>query len=159
MKLSRYTTQTLLTDYFPIPRGILQAGLPSTAVILYGILLDRASLSRKNDYADAAGWVYVVYTQEELAHDLSISTRMVKRYLQELEALGLLRRFRKSRKNANQYFLCVPAESVTGTGRGHPCPSEGTFCASGRGSKVPGNNRKEQPDINNTYQHSEEESL
>jgi len=81
MECRRLTTQTKMTNYMPIPRSVLQLNLSSTAVLLYGMLLDRATLSQKNNYADASGWVYVVYTQEEMAHDLSVSTRMTKRYL------------------------------------------------------------------------------
>lgn len=159
MELKHYTLQTKLTDYFPIPRSLLSLELNSTALLLYGVLLDRATLSRKNDYTDASGWVYVVYTQEELAGLLCISTRMIKRYLQQLEKLGLLRRYRSSRKYANQYFLCLPSDSVMGTGTGQECPPDGTDPARYRGHQVPGNNRKKQPDMINTYQHDEEESL
>lgn len=60
MDLCRYTKQTELTNYIPIPRSILTLELPSTAILLYGILLDRATLSRKNDYCDTSGWVYSV---------------------------------------------------------------------------------------------------
>lgn len=159
MELKHYTLRTQLTDYYPIPRSLLSRGLNSTALLLYGVLLDRATLSRKNDYTDASGWVYVVYPQEELAQLLCVSTRMIKRYLQQLEALGLLRRYRRSRKCANQYFLCLPADSVMGTGTGQECPTEGTNPALHRGHQVPGNNRKKQPDMINTYQHDEKESL
>jgi len=159
MECRRLTTQTKMTNYMPIPRSVLQLNLSSTAVLLYGMLLDRATLSQKNNYADASGWVYVVYTQEEMAHDLSVSTRMTKRYLLELERAGLLRKIRASRKCANRYYLCVPEDAVMGTGRGHPCPSGGTNPASMRGHLVPPNNIKKQQDYINIYQHGEEESL
>lgn len=34
-----------LTDYFPLPRGVLELNLPSTALLVYSVLLDRATLS------------------------------------------------------------------------------------------------------------------
>ena len=159
MERKRLTIHTKLTNYMPIPRSVLSLNLPSTAVILYGMLLDRATLSQKNEYADDSGWVYVVYTQEELAHALSVSTRMIKRYIPELEKNGLLRKVRTSRKCANRYYLCVPNDAVMGTGRGQPCPSEGTNPASVKGHPVPPNNIKKQHDFINIYQHGEEESL
>ena len=77
MELNRMTVNTKLSGYLPIPLDLLQTELSSTAILLYGLLLDRGSLSRKNNYTDYGGWVYVVYAREDLAQELHISTRMV----------------------------------------------------------------------------------
>lgn len=159
MQLQKYCLDTRLTAYIPLPRSILDLSLPATAVLLYGVLLDRATLSGKNGYADPGGWVYVVYPLEELSERLHCSTRMLKRHILALERAGLLRKLRLFRKLANQYYLYVPADAVTGTGRGQPWPSGGTNPASGRGHPGPPNNRKKQHNRIDLYQHDEEESL
>jgi len=64
IKLLPYTLDTELTGYMPIPRELLEMDLPSTAVLIYGALLDRGTLSRKNAYTDGDGWVYVFYPVE-----------------------------------------------------------------------------------------------
>ena len=46
--MEHFFQDTLLTDYFPLPRGALELGLPSTALVLYSILMDRGTLSQKN---------------------------------------------------------------------------------------------------------------
>lgn len=159
MKLQKYTLETELTDFLPLPRSLLAAGLPSTAVLLYGVLLDRATLSRRREYCDTGGWVYVVYPLEELSRLLYTSTRMLKRHLTALEAAGFVRKVRASRKLANQYFLYLPSESVKGTGRGQGCPTGGTNPASRTGHQVPPSNLNKQHNSIDLYQHSEGESL
>ena len=64
VKLKPYTLDVALTGYFPIPRELLEMELPSTAILIYGALLDRATLSQKNQYADASDWVYVIFPVE-----------------------------------------------------------------------------------------------
>lgn len=157
--LSPYRLDTELTGYMPIPRALLDMELPSTAILIYGALLDRGTLSRKNHYADEGEKVYVIYTLEGLAHTLHISDTAVKRHLRELEAAGLIRRHREKRHSPSQIFLNLPVDSIRGTPGGTDCPKPGAKMPTQTGRKVPPNNRKEQPDYSNHYQHREEESL
>lgn len=159
MELQKFTCRTALTHYIPLPRPILELNLPSTAILLYGVLLDRGTLSQKNGYCDAGGWVYVVYPLEELSRLLRTSTRMLKRHMTLLEQAGLVRKVRKSRKLANQYYLYLPGDCVMGTGTGHPYPAGGTDSVQMKGHPVPPNNIRKQHNMINLYQHSEEESL
>jgi len=159
MELRRFTTQTQLTNYIPLPRSMLSLGLPSTAVLLYGILLDRATLSQKNDYCDGAGWVYAVYPILELVQLLGLSDTSIKNSLRLLEQHGLIRRVRNRRREANRVYLFIPSDAVQDTGTGTSLPSEGKKSASGTGRKVPPNNIIKQQEFINPYQHSEEESL
>ena len=159
MQLKPYTRDTRITDFYPVPRSLLELNLPATAVLVYAILLDRGTLSRKNGYMDEFGNLYVVYTREELADKLSISTKMVGNHIRCLEKAGLIRIIRPSRKQANRYFLLLPNDCVTGTGTGSSVPSDGKFIGFRTGSNVPRSNRKEQQDISNLYQHEEGESL
>ena len=159
MKLYRYTRQTRITNYCPIPRSVLELQLPSTAILLYTLLLDRATLSQKNDYADESGWIYVVYPREELAEQLSVSTRIISRYIGELEQAGLLKRMRRRMKTANRYYLYLPEDSVTGTDTGTNIPVDRHICSHTERTIVHGNNKKKQQDFNELYQHNEEESL
>ena len=84
--LRPYRLDTTLTGYMPIPRELIAMDLPSTAILIYGALLDRATLSQKNHYADAGGWVYAIYPVERIAETFHISDTAVKRHLRELEA-------------------------------------------------------------------------
>ena len=55
-----------LFSFFRIPKTLIHAlryqNLSTDAKILYGILLDRMSLSAKNGWRDEQGRVYIIYT-------------------------------------------------------------------------------------------------
>ena len=56
-----------LTGFLPLPRSMLNWGLSSTALVVYAMLLDRATLSRKNGWHDPCG-VFVVYPNQSRAN-------------------------------------------------------------------------------------------
>lgn len=70
--------------------------------ILYGLLLDRMSLSRKNQWLDEKRRVYVIYTIESIREDFKISKTVAVRFMKELEDFGLIER--KRRPNAAAYI-------------------------------------------------------
>ena len=59
-----------LFSYFRIPKALFQDSrfrqLSTDARTLYGILLDRMSLSAKNGWLDEQGRVYIIYTVREV---------------------------------------------------------------------------------------------
>ena len=59
-----------LFSFFRIPKALFQEqqfqNLSTDAKILYGILLDRMSLSAKNGWRDEQGRVYIIYTVREV---------------------------------------------------------------------------------------------
>ena len=157
--LKPYTLETELTSYMPLPRELAAMELPSTAMLIYGALLDRGTLSRKNQYADADGQVYVIYPVERLAETFRISDTAVKRHLKELEQTGLIRRCRMNRHSPSHIFLSLPGSSIKGTPEEENGPSEDAKKPPQRVQKVPPNNRLKQQINSNYYQHGEEESL
>ena len=159
MQCCNLDTTTRLTNYMPIPRSVLELSLPSTAVLLYGVLLDRGTLSQKNDYTDARGWVYVVYPVVELSHLLNLSDTSVKNNLRILEQAGLIHRIRRNRKEANRYYLRIPQDAVMETGTDRILPEKSQKSATMTERKLPPNNRKKQHNFSNQYQYMEEESL
>ena len=154
--MKTYTLTDELRDYFPLPRGILTLPLSATAMLLYAVLLDRATLSRKNGWADSRDRVFVRYPVEKLAETLGLSTSAVKRSLGALERAGLLRRDR-SGGGASRIFLFLPETDGSGC---ENAPKDGASLPPATARKCPPNNRKEQSLKNDrTYQHGEEESL
>lgn len=163
MNYSRFTQQTEITNYMPIPRQMLSLSLPFSAVVLYGLLLDRGTLSRKSGFTDESGWIYVVYPVLELVEILGISPTSVKKDLKKLEERGLIHRVRRSRKEANRIYLLLPADAVTATGtvtgRDRKSTSQGRKQPSRRETIVAPSNMNKQQDIIDLYQHKQEESL
>ena len=73
-------------------------GLSSDAKLLYGLLLDRMSLSRKNNWLDQNNRVYIVYSIEEIMSDLCCSKPTVIKMMKELDSktgLGLIEKIRR----------------------------------------------------------------
>lgn len=152
--------QTKLVDYVPLPRSLLRTDLSSTALLLYGVLLDRATLSQKNGYTDEFGRVYVIYPIGSLAQTLCISDTAVKRHLKDLEEYGLIRRVHPARNQPSHIFLKIPKGGVSAPAEGQNCTCTGAKMGGMTGRKVPTNNKRRQQECNDTYyQHGEGESL
>ena len=63
-----------LFSYFRIPKALFHdhrfRQISTDARTLYGILLDRMSLSAKNGWLDEQGRVYIIYTGREVQESL-----------------------------------------------------------------------------------------
>lgn len=102
------STQNPLPQYLPYARFLLSADLTHTAKLLYTLLLDRATLSQKNNWVVAKGRVYVLYPIIHLAKDLRCSTSSVTRALTELENADLLERLHTGFSKPSQILLKIP---------------------------------------------------
>lgn len=69
--------------------------LSRDARTLYGLLLDRVSLSAKNGWYDDKGRVYIIYTLSSAMTALSISDKTATKLFVELENIGLIERKRQ----------------------------------------------------------------
>ena len=86
------TVTTPLPRYLPYARFLLDTDLSHTAKLLYTLLLDRATLSQKNNWIDAQGRIYVLYPLSSLAKDLGCSISSITRSFTELENAQLVER-------------------------------------------------------------------
>ena len=80
-----------LFSYFRIPKALFQdrrfRQLSTDARTLYGILLDRMSLSAKNGWLDEQGRVYIIYTVREVQESLCCAEHKAVKLFRELEQL------------------------------------------------------------------------
>ena len=78
-----------LFAYFRIPKALFQDSrfrqLSTDARTLYGILLDRMSLSAKNSWVDEHGRVYIIYTVREVQESLCCAEHKAVKLFRELE--------------------------------------------------------------------------
>ncbi|BAK47660.1 hypothetical protein CXIVA_16940 [Clostridium sp. SY8519] len=66
------------------------------AKLLYGLMLDRLSLSMKNGWFDDQNRAYIIYTVEDIMSDLQCGNQKAVKLLSELEKkAGLIRRKRQ----------------------------------------------------------------
>ena len=88
-----------LFSYFRIPKALFQdhrfRQLSTDARTLYGILLDRMSLSAKNDWLDDRGRVYIIYTVREVQESLCCAEHKAVKLFRELEQIDLIERKRR----------------------------------------------------------------
>ena len=64
--------------------------LSTNAKLLYGLLLDRVSLSTSSGWFDEQGRVYIVYTIKSIQKDMHCGDKKAVRLLKELEKWGLI---------------------------------------------------------------------
>ena len=75
------------------------------AKVLYGLLLDRATLSKSNNWIDELGRVYVFYKQTEAMEMLNIKKNKVIAIFKELEDIGLLIRKKQGQGKPTRLYV------------------------------------------------------
>ena len=81
------------------------------AKVLYGLLLDRVGLSRRNGWADDEGRLYIYFTQDEASEKLNVGkNKIIKIYL-ELEQVGLIQRKKQGFGKPTKIYVMNFAES------------------------------------------------
>ena len=105
-----------LFSFYRIPKALFQEprfqSLSTDAKTLYGILLDRMSLSVKNGWLDKQNRVFIIFTIEDVKRSLRCADNKATRLLQELEKFGLIERKRRGQgKPCLVYVKNFSAES------------------------------------------------
>ncbi|HGP9372412.1 TPA: DUF1642 domain-containing protein [Streptococcus pneumoniae] len=96
--------------YFKIPYRLIEddyfSGLDPLAVMIYGILIDRVSLSQKNKqhFTDKDGHLYVIATNAEICNWIKKSEPVVIKLKRELIEHGLLKERRQGVRLANLLY-------------------------------------------------------
>ena len=86
-------------SFYRIPKALFQEqrfqSLSTDAKTLYGILLDRMSLSAKNGWLDEQNRVFIIFTIEDVKRSLCCADNKATKLLRELEEFGLIERKRR----------------------------------------------------------------
>lgn len=89
--------------------------LSTDAKVLYGILLDRMSLSLKNQWIDAQNKVYIIFTVDEIMDALNCANQKATRLMVELEKqAGLIERKRQGLGRPNLIYVKNFAATING---------------------------------------------
>ena len=106
---------TLTTEaknkFYQIPKAFMLENskyfsMSSMAKLAYGILRDRHCLSISNGWIDEKQRVYFLFKQQEIAKLLGISDlKTVRKYLVELETMGLLYREKQGFHKPDKLYL------------------------------------------------------
>ena len=98
-----------LFSFYRIPKALFQEprfqNLSTDAKTLYGILLDRMSLSAKNGWLDEQGRVFIIFTIEDVKRALCCADNKATKLLRELEKFGLIERKRRGLGKPSLVYL------------------------------------------------------
>ena len=111
-----YGQSSELFSFYRIPKLLFQDSrfqpLSTDAKTLYGILIDRMSLSFKNEWFDKKGRVFIIFTIEDVKRTLRCADNKATRLLRELEEFALIERKRRGQgKPCLVYVKNFSAES------------------------------------------------
>lgn len=91
-----YGKQAEQFAYVNIPKALIHeeafSDVSLEAKMLYGLIMERMGMYRKNKWQDEQGRVYVLYPVKEITEDMNRSEASVSKYLSELENAKLLER-------------------------------------------------------------------
>lgn len=79
--------------------------ISTDAKVLYGLFLDRMSLSRKNDWCDANGDVYIYFSVEEIMETINAGNQKVAKLTKELDEIGLIESKRQGLGKPNKLYI------------------------------------------------------
>ena len=107
-----YGTQAEQFSFYRLPKILITdkrfRGISSDAKILYGVMLERMSLSVKNRWFDEKNRVYIIFTLEEVMETFACSERKAGRLLGELDTktgIGLIEKKRQGLGKPNLIYL------------------------------------------------------
>ena len=89
-------------SFYRVPRLLIKderfKKLSSDAKLLYGLMLDRMSLSMKNEWFDEDNRAYIIYTIDSIMEDLGCGKEKAVKVLAELDSvkgIGLVEKVRR----------------------------------------------------------------
>lgn len=94
-----YEEQSQQFAFYRIPKVLFTDNrfqkISTKGKVLYGLLLDRVSLSRENGWIDEEGRVYIIFTLNAIRQAMNCAEKSAIKYLTELEDFGLIERIRQ----------------------------------------------------------------
>ncbi len=99
LQTDNHTMETEQFAFYRVPKALFTnpqfTGLSIEAKVLYGLMLDRVSLSQRSGWLDEAGRVYIYFSVKDVQEQLDCGHCKASRHLKELETSGLIQRQRQ----------------------------------------------------------------
>ena len=97
------------TRFYKLPKQLFlntyYHDLSSNAKILYGVLLDRMELSKKNNWVNKNGEIYLIFTRKKIAKLLNISRPTTSKAFKELRKKELIFEEKRGFNQPNKIFI------------------------------------------------------
>lgn len=101
--------EVLENVFYQIPKELLvnpiYNNLNTNSILLYGLLLDRLSVSMKNKWIDKDGNIYIIYSRKEAQKRLRLSDKPVSKAFKILEQAKLIYEIRSGFKKHNIIYV------------------------------------------------------
>ena len=115
-------------SFYRVPRLLIKderfKGLSSDAKLLYGLMLDRMSLSMKNGWLDDENRAYIIYTIDNIREDLGCSKEKAVKVLAELDAAKGIGLVEKIRRGLGKPDIIYVKNFIIDEGRKEPCNTD-----------------------------------
>ena len=96
-------------SFYRIPKLLVKEReyrpLSPAGKLLFGLLLDRVSMSVKNGWQDGEGRTYVYYALAEICEDFGCSRVTAGKLLAELERIGLIERKKQGQGKPDRIYV------------------------------------------------------
>jgi len=108
-----YTEKEEVTlRFYQVPKALFKnpryKGLSLGPKLMYSILRDRLDLSIKNNWKDEKGYIYLIFSVEELMNLLEMSNKIIIKYKKRLAKYGLIFEKRLGQGKANRIYILKP---------------------------------------------------
>lgn len=132
-------TELLQYKYITVPKELFinprYSTLSSNSKLLYGFILDRFSLSLKNNWKDENGKAYLIFTRKDIQKLLNLSDKTVTKAFKELSNCKLIYEKKQGRNKPNLIYPCKMISEEwsrknydSGTGKNTILESENLRC-------------------------------
>ena len=96
-------------SFYRIPKQLVKEWeyrpLSPAGKLLFGLLLDRVSLSVRNGWQDGEGRTYVYYAIAEICEDFGCSRVTAGKLLSEVERIGLIERKKQGQGKPDRIYV------------------------------------------------------
>lgn len=101
--------ECLENTYYQIPKELFinpaYTSISSDSKLLYGLLLDRLSISIKNNWVDKDGNIYLIFSKKEAQEKLNLSDKPVTKVFRQLNEVKLIHEVRQGFKKNNIIYV------------------------------------------------------
>lgn len=95
--------------YYQVPKELFinpyYKSLKPYSILLYGLLLDRLSISMKNEWIDEDGNIFLIFTRKEAEEKLNLSDKTVTKAFNQLSDVKLIYEKRQGSKKTNIIYV------------------------------------------------------
>src|SRR5512135_2550018 len=113
-----YEQEAELFTFYRIPKELFTnpkyKHTSAEAKVLYGLLLDRNSISRKNGWVDTQRRVFIQYSREEAMEKLGCGHNPIVKLFKELNEIGLIEEVRQGLGKTNIIYVKKFAQMYQG---------------------------------------------